>query len=190
MSGVTVIQKQWIATLGASSTLLKWSPPLQSPSPFYDNEADGIMCYCTPRYGPHAWELPITKRPMTECSTVGEDSRDDEAVSVPIGFRKKDACFRWFARLLLEGQVLIDMEMKVLLSVDNMLDSPTAITAMRPLPKVVNMIASLARHGINSKACLFQILRTKPSFLSTEISEFLKPGLREKFTMAWLNIQN
>ena len=188
MSGVTVVQKQWIPTLGASTTLLKWSPPLQSPSPFYDHETDSIICYCTPRYGPHAWELPVTKRPMIACSIVGQD-RDD--ASVPVGFRKKDECFRWFARLLLEGRVLVEnMEMKLLLTADNMLDTPTAVTALRPLPKVVNLIASLAHHGVNSKFCLFQILHTKPSFLSAEISEFLKPGLRAKFIATWLNMRN
>lgn len=183
MSGVTVVQKQWIASVGASSTLLKWSPPLQSPLPFYDNDTDSINCYCIPKYGPHVWELPVAKRRMIECTI---DLDREEVSSVPIGFRKKDDVFRWFARLLLEGRIPIgNAELKALLIADNMLDSPSIITAMRPLPKVINLVSSLTNYDIHSKSRLIEVLRTNPTFLAPDISEFLKPSLRSKFMVSW-----
>lgn len=189
MSGVTVVQKQWIAAVAASSRLVKWSPPLSSPLPYYDSSIDSILCYCTPKYGPHGWELPVAKRRLAECTTEARPGKERDDASVPVGFRKCDEKYRWFARLLLEGQILTDnSELRELLVSGNMLDSPAAITQMRPLPKVVSLVAELVNHRVDSKTRLLECLRTRPALLATEIGEFLKPILRARFSNAWNNV--
>lgn len=59
MIGVSVIQMSWIASLTIDCPLLKWSEPLESPSPFYDKESDTMMCYVTPTYGKFIFELTL-----------------------------------------------------------------------------------------------------------------------------------
>lgn len=185
MSGVTVVQKQWIAAVGASSPLLKWSPPLASPPPFYDSEADAIICYSRPRYGPHGWELPAVRRHMIDC--LASDAEQDRAeASTAAGFRKPDECHRWFARFLLEGCIFKDIsDLSKLLTSENMLDAPSVITQMKPLPKVVNLLRALVAKSIASKRRLLEVLQSESTFLAPEIEDFLKPGFRAKFRTAW-----
>jgi ATP-dependent RNA helicase DHX37/DHR1 len=191
MTSVTLIRDIWIPSICYNSLLLKWSLPLSTPLPYYNNEKDCVMCYCIPKYGTHNWELPIVQRSMLECVKVSQisksdNSRHDDKMVNSIGYRKQDEHIRWFARLLLEGKIILNNEKsKSIFHPANMKDSPSIITQMKLIPKVSNLLRSLVRYNISSKQSLIDQLKSIPSFLCDEIQEFLKLEIRQTFRMIW-----
>lgn len=178
MTNVTIIRDNWIPSILSSCSLLKWSEPLISPTPYYDADADCIKGYSIPKYGQFSWELPVQKKRLSE---LVEDSNDKKA----IGYRKIDEVYRWFARFLLEGKVLNDNRIKSILTKSNLKDSPTIITQMKPLAKVSNLLQSLIKLNISSKSQLLQVLSKNPLFLMEEIQQFLNIEVRSSFRSVW-----
>ena len=76
------MNKGWLARLAGNGPMCSFSAPLETPQPFYDEKKDQIMCYVSPRFGPHLWDLPAYMK---------EFPHEDSSI------------FKWFARCLLEG---------------------------------------------------------------------------------------
>eukprot|EP01035_Chromulina_nebulosa_P019781 gene19781-25721_t len=134
MNCVTVINSSWIPLLTNDSPLLKWSEPLESPSPYYDNESDNIMCYVKPKYGCHDWEFPPVTKPLVECVVYSINNKQSAVMSIdnsPIGYRKVDLHYRWFGKLLLEG-LIIKGELSSILSKSNYNITMNKIIDMKP----------------------------------------------------------
>lgn len=138
MTEVTVIDAHWIADIASDSSLVKFSPPLHSPCPSYDWTADQIEAYSVPKYGNLHWKLPAVKKPMVEIMKLVEiSSQNKELVSsnsAPMGYRKEDEQYRWFARFLLEG--VLSIVPKTVLSAELCLVQPNTITQNKMHPKV------------------------------------------------------
>jgi ATP-dependent RNA helicase DHX37/DHR1 len=86
MRGCTPIDPDVIPTLVPQ--MCRFSKPLEQPSPYYDSERDDVRCFVTATIaGPQNWALPASEQ------------------SFPLGPDR----FRWFARFLLDGEVLPEM---------------------------------------------------------------------------------
>ena len=208
MSVVSAVKSSWlVSVLGPASDnkgqplcpacpLLKLSAPLASPSPFYDRSADEIVCYVVPTYGNHKWELAPQKRPMYAC--FSNQIREKCTAKTPIGFFKEEETYRWFARLLLEGRVsfsdtgsTIDSAVsKNLFNVSQCREPPTAITDMRPVPRVTNLLRVLANDGVRNKRLLLEKIRyareNKECYLSEELLAFMHVEHRKEFKKKWI----
>ena len=95
MACVTTVAPTWLASVAADSPLLKWSAPLATPTPYYDPVQDRVMCFVTPRFGVHNWELPAMRRSLYDCTGIatGEVSTHTPSTS-PLGYRKEDEAYR------------------------------------------------------------------------------------------------
>jgi hypothetical protein len=201
---VSQVQPAWISALTRDSPLLHWSPPMTSPTPFYDAHTDTLMCYVSPSYGVYRWDLPPVKRPMRDCIDNGDTPNDSATASstllgkkssasgsgsfAPVGYRKQDEPFRWFARTLLEGHVISGHPVALSLRAEHMKESPQAFTQMKPLPAVANLLRSIAENGVCSKKMLINLLREsagKKLFLQEEIEQLLKLEKRSAFRKSW-----
>jgi hypothetical protein len=56
-----------------------------------------VLCCSVPYYGAGQWELPVVRRPLVEAAAdeVGAGAVE----GTPLGFRKKDAVYRYVACL-------------------------------------------------------------------------------------------
>ena len=68
MMCVTVVEPTWLVDLGKGCPMLRLSPPLASPPPRYDQDADQATCYVAPSYGIHNWRLPAVVMPLRRAS--------------------------------------------------------------------------------------------------------------------------
>jgi hypothetical protein len=101
MACVTSVAPAWLASVAADSPLLRWSAPIASPTPYYDAGTDAVMCYVTPRFGVHAWELSAMRRPLYECTASGDAESGSGAAGAsgtPLGYRKQDEAYRYVVR--------------------------------------------------------------------------------------------
>lgn len=187
MNCVTPIAPAWIPTLTRDCPLLQWGSPLQSPSPFYSEDLDCVMCYCIPRYGVHKWDLAPVKRPLQECIAIDSSAAEAEATT-PVGYRKSDESYRWFARLLLEGAVVNDGPLKSVLRKDKLKEPAAIITHMKPTAKVSSLLRKLISNQIQSRASFMVALARDKTFLSDEIEQFLGVEMRKSFRAAYARL--
>ena len=153
------------------------------------------MCYAIPKFGAHGWELAPVKRPLVECLTSTSSNGGDDSAAInetaPIGFRRSDEPFRWFARYLLEGSVLPELMIggaSAVLSRDKLKDAPIALTQMKPNARVSGLLRALVTRDVHSRKTLLTALQTDPQFLSSEIQEFLAVDSRKEFRKQWAKL--
>ena len=187
MTSVTPINPAWIPALLRDCPLLQWSAFLQSPSPFYDPADDCVMCYVIPKFGVHGWELPPVKRPLTDCVEGGDDGAVVD--SAPIGFRKTDEAYRWFARCLLEGTVLPELAAGGAAAVwrcDKLKDAPSALTQMKPTARGSALLRALVARSVLTRAALLRAVKADPTYLVNELADFLPAECRKAWRTKWL----
>ena len=189
MSCVTAISAAWIAELTSDSPLLIWTKPLENPPPYYDPQLDEVMCYLIPKYGIHKWDLPPLKKPLAMCvdAYLAQEYGNGEVAessSLPLGYRKQDESFRWFARLLLEGAIDLQLPSTVL-SKSHMKESPSVITQMKPNSIVLQLLRQLVTHSVNTRRKLLEQMKVQKGFLGDEIEAFLQVGDRKQFRKVW-----
>ena len=148
MKGVTVVEEKWLYRLARGTVLCRDNIRLDNPVPVYDSESDRVRCFCIPTFGDFSWALPMEKI----------DFPDDTP-------RHKQHHVRWFARLLLEGQVLpgtsVLTEGKGLLNfAPKMLTSDGGKDAVQ-LPQVRELLHALSRKHVTRRAKLVRIWKQR-----------------------------
>lgn len=160
LRGVTLLSKSWLPRLSANSQQCVFSPPLETPQPFYDSKKDCIMCYVTPRYGPHLWELAAY------------------AIEYP---RSESNVYNWFAKELLEGKVIKELE--VLKTVYS--SSPSLLTKAQMPIRAMTLVAALRKENVMTKKQLMQVWKKNPFFLKTELCAWIPPRYQEVLSSMW-----
>lgn len=160
LRGVTEVTKNWLPRLAGNGPMCVFSAPLETPQPFFDSEKDSVLCYETPRFGPHLWELP---------ATVREFPKEDAAV------------FKWVARLLLEGKIL--PQVGILTSF--YASSPAMINKPQIPVKAVTLIQALKKEGIVSKKTLMAAWKRNASYLRAEIAVWVLPRYQSAVQLIW-----
>ena len=147
MKRVTPIDPAWLGEVAAGSRLLTFGDPLDIPRPVYDADRDEIMCSIVTKFGRHGWEVPPVKRGLRS-ALADLASRSKHSPHYGPGDE-----YRWFARFLLEGKVVANLEpLRDLLN-----DDPTVITSGKgsSSKKAVLLVSALESAGI----CTAQGLR-------------------------------
>lgn len=160
LRGVTLLNKTWLPRLSADSQQCVFSSPLETPQPFFDPKKDAIMCYVTPRFGPHLWELPAY------------------LVEYP---RREGDEFKWFAKELLEGKVVKELE--VLKGV--YVTSPVLLTKAQIPVRGMMLITTLRKEGVVSKKGLLLAWKKNPLFLKTELLAWVAPRCAVALSLMW-----
>lgn len=100
MTCVSVVNPLWLSSVAADCPLLKWSDPILSPVPYFDPHADAVMCFVTPRFGVHNWDLPAMRRSLAECVSYSLGNNNNasgsggESLGTPPGLRKENEAYR------------------------------------------------------------------------------------------------
>jgi ATP-dependent RNA helicase DHX37/DHR1 len=183
MQKVTPIDPEWIATLCHGSNLMTLGSPLATPLPRYMKEKDSIQCAVETKFGGHGWEIPPCYLDMYE--TIQEETNDDKKRQTSAVM--EDDSFRWFARYLLEGTVLSELD--DLLPMLN--DEPAIITRRKPAKKVLLIVSSLSSAGIDSAAALRKHWAEKDTkFLFKALKPWVKKDCVDEFKRLWISCVN
>ncbi|KAL1440635.1 hypothetical protein MTO96_009193 [Rhipicephalus appendiculatus] len=149
---------------GCPSTPPKYctfSSPLEDPPPRYDRKKDKVLCYVTSTFGPHAWQMEAVEQEFGE------------------GLDK----FRWFARFLLQGDVLpfFKKYSKLLLS-----PPITMIKSWARLqPRTEHLLQALVSRSADSRQKLCDLWEREPKYLLTEYLEWIQESLHNEVALAW-----
>jgi len=147
MKNVTFVDPTWLGKMTKGSPLLKLDTvPLDHPMPAYDKHTDAIACNVETKFGDHSWHItPISlKMSNVLLSNVNNHKFDDSS-------------YRWFARLLLEGKIISELQtLPILLN-----DPPSITTRKKPVSKVALIVSALSSEGIDTLCELKQYWSTK-----------------------------
>ncbi|KMT08932.1 hypothetical protein BVRB_6g136480 isoform B [Beta vulgaris subsp. vulgaris] len=159
--GATSVKSEWLVKHAGS--LCTYSGSLTDPKPFYDPLCDQVLCYVIPYFGPHLWELPLSKVPIKDVQ---------QRVTV-------------FAYALLDGQVLpcLKSVKKFMASPPSSILKPEALGQKR----VGNLISKLRTNSrtIDSSAMLKEAWKEDPQLLHSEILNWFQDGFHRVFEELW-----
>ena len=137
---LSTINKEWLYNIGGS--LIKSSLSISFKEPYYNKYTDSLYCFVNITYGYKNWDIP----------------------NVAVEMNKNDInYFRYFSRLLLEGEILTEMKQyKMKLN-----SNPNIITNKFSdmYTKVNRLISILKDHNITSKELLINKLKVDNKFL-------------------------
>eukprot|EP01124_Arcella_intermedia_P004963 TRINITY_DN12874_c0_g1_i1.p1 TRINITY_DN12874_c0_g1~~TRINITY_DN12874_c0_g1_i1.p1 ORF type:complete len:639 (+),score=166.54 TRINITY_DN12874_c0_g1_i1:92-1918(+) len=155
--GVTVINPSWLPEL--AEPLITYSAPLEVPPPKWDPEADKILCFVTPTYGPNEWVLP------------------HHQMELPGGVEK----YRYFARYLLEGIIVPELQefQPFLIAQPNILTKQVTNTS------VASIIQPLIDFQIDSKKKLIDKWRRDKSFLLSVFAIWISKEKHARLKEVW-----
>ena len=138
MRGVTIVPADVLYRLGHS--MCTFSAPMEDPPPWYDAAKDKLMCFATPRFGDHAWDLPVA--------------------AVPLPLDHKDR-YRIFAQALLAGSVCQPLKSFV----PSLRMKPATIMSRVAQPRVVSLLRALGERQVDSLPALHREWAREPNFL-------------------------
>jgi ATP-dependent RNA helicase DHX37/DHR1 len=156
----TVIDPEWIAEI-APPNLCEFGKPLEEPAPQYDRKSDRILSYFSPLFGVHQWELPLVKR------------------TLPLG----PSAYAWFARRLLEGEVLPGWASLQ----GHYATSPSALTklAYQRQKKVMELKSALTLRKVHSRESLLNVWKSDSTFLLEPLIAWVKPESADALRKVW-----
>lgn len=176
MKNITPVDSSWLGTVSKGSRLLSLGAPLSMPRPFYDKDRDEIMCHVETKFGNHGWEIPPVKVGMY-------DTLQKPEARNCVHFRTDDS-FRYFARFLLEGKVLPELQdLPQFLN-----DSPAVITGKNPVGRVALFVSALSKAGIDSANALQKHWATvDDKFLFKYLKSWVKKDYESQARKLWIN---
>ncbi|KAH9377047.1 hypothetical protein HPB48_010251 [Haemaphysalis longicornis] len=159
MRVVAEVEPEWLPIYAPKSCT--FSSPLEEPPPRYDRKKDKLLCSMTSTFGPHMWQL-------------GESERE-----FPEGLDR----FRWFARFLLQGDVVpfFRKYAKLLLS-----PPVTMIKSWARLqPRTEHLLQALVAQRADSRQQLCDLWERDPKYLLKEYLEWVQESLHNEVSLAW-----
>ncbi|XP_020272990.1 ATP-dependent RNA helicase DEAH13-like isoform X2 [Asparagus officinalis] len=161
MHGATSVKSEWLVKY--ASSLCSFSAPLTDPKPYYEPLSDEVLCWVSPVFGRHNWQLPLHSLPI---------KNDGLRVSV-------------FACGLLEGSVLPCMRtaQKLLAMSPSNLLKPEAL-GQRRVGDLLNGLRIGSRR-IDSRARLRDAWNENPRHLYSEIKNWFQERFHGQFEELW-----
>lgn len=177
MKNITPLDPAWLGELAKGTKLLSTGGPIISPPPTYDAEQDAVLCPVSTKFGSHGWEIPPVKMVMFDSLQSPEAKSSAEFL--------KDDSFRWFAKFLLEGKVIPQLE-----ELGNLLNErPTIITRKTPVSKVSMLVSALAGAGIDSASALRKHWAEKDDkFLFKILKSWVKREHQSDAKKLWIQV--
>uniref|UniRef100_A0ACD5ZMV5 Uncharacterized protein n=1 Tax=Avena sativa TaxID=4498 RepID=A0ACD5ZMV5_AVESA len=159
MHGVTSVKPGWL--LKYASSLCTFSAPLEDPKPYYEPKNDQVLCYVSPIFSRHNWELPLHSLPIEDATSR----------------------LQVFAWALLKGDVLpcLRVVQKFLAL------SPSAVLGHASQRRVGDLLSRMKNGGklINSRTSLRDKWSIYPDFLYPEIQSWIQGKYQSQFEAIW-----
>jgi HrpA-like RNA helicase len=150
---VTEVRNEWVYELGSS--LVHDIKPLQGAEAFYEPKHDGVYTWVTAAYGKKMWAMPPAYSEFPESETK----------------------YFWFARLLLEGKVLLS---------DEIFWKYWKINIKKSTDKgMIKIQKILFKHNIDSVKALKGAIQKNPDFLVNDLVSIAKDEYKDKIKAIW-----
>ncbi|GKY96443.1 hypothetical protein MPSEU_000603800 [Mayamaea pseudoterrestris] len=176
MKDITPIDPSWLGRIATGSALLRLGEPKPIPPPLYDADKDAILCHVSTIFGRHGWEIPPLQVDMYNAlqKLPGKQSAH---------FAMDDS-FRWFARFLLEGKVLVELA-----DLPGMLnDTPSLLTRKATTKKAVFLVSALSSAGVDTAAALQKHwAEVDDKFLFKHLRPWIKAEYVEDAKRLWIS---
>ncbi|CAN7986144.1 unnamed protein product [Ixodes hexagonus] len=159
MRVVAEVEPEWLSVYAPKACT--FSPPMEDPPPRYDKKKDKVFCFMTSTFGPHGWKMEAAEHEF------------------PVGLDR----FRWFARFLLEGQVLPFFK-----SYAKLLLSPpvTMVKSWARLqPRTEHLLKALVSQSADSREKLCEAWTSNPKYLLSEYLEWVQESLHNEVSLKW-----
>ena len=163
LAGATAVEASWL--VDDAPALAYLSSALEDPAPRYVAAKDSVVAFHQPHFGKHRWELPLWP------NALGADN--------------PSACGA-FAAALLSGAVSTPMgDLR-----DRLAAKPSVCARPegRSQRRVVELVASLQRRGVATRAALAEQWRRDPRFLLPEMMGWMKSGQGYALEKLWPRI--
>lgn len=159
MQRISAVEPTWLVR--QAEALCTFSKPLSDPAPWYDQLGDEVMCWVTPNFGTHVWELPLHKMPLKK-------GKHRTAV---------------FASALLQGKVLPSFS-----SLHSCLTNDPSII-LKPesqaLKRVSDLLHRLSSNMVDTRASLRDCWTKDAHFLYSEIMSWVQSNYQVKVKDIW-----
>jgi ATP-dependent RNA helicase DHX37/DHR1 len=177
MQNITPVDPSWLGELAKGTKLLSLGGPIVSPLPSFDIEKDAVVCPVLTKFGSHGWEIQPIKQEMFACLQSPEAKQNPDFLL--------DDSFRWFAKFLLEGKVIRELQPLG----DLLNDRPTLVTRRTPVAKVSLLVSALANAGIDSASALRKHWAEKDDkFLFKHLKNWVKPDCQSEAKKLWIQV--
>ena len=163
MTRVTAISEKHIARLSQGTPLCTFSLPMDAPLPVYDKKREQVCGTSKPYFGPHRWALTPNVVPIADMSAI-----HGRGTSVTDDIFELET--RWFARLLLEGNVTAREDFKALSSA--LTNRPTIFTHSRFNSFGQAVTQAFMASNVVSLPSLKQALEKQPRLLTSVLQNF------------------
>eukprot|EP01090_Pellita_catalonica_P014879 TRINITY_DN3891_c0_g2_i1.p1 TRINITY_DN3891_c0_g2~~TRINITY_DN3891_c0_g2_i1.p1 ORF type:complete len:315 (-),score=25.39 TRINITY_DN3891_c0_g2_i1:199-1023(-) len=169
MRGVTGIQCAWLSMTG--TPLCRIDDVCDKPPVRYDTKKDVMYCHVSPRYGPNSWSLPIHEILWD----LGNSSK-----------KMKLLKYKYFAKLLLEGQVFEELQKirPILVGWPEALVKDVVVQH-----RVIVLLRAAVTRKIDSRKALVEIWKKEPNYLKPEIALWIPREHHAVFENTWRTIQ-
>uniref|UniRef100_A0ACD5Z3I8 Uncharacterized protein n=1 Tax=Avena sativa TaxID=4498 RepID=A0ACD5Z3I8_AVESA len=159
MHGVTSVKPGWLVKY--ASSLCTFSAPLEDPKPYYEPKNDQVLCYVSPIFSRHNWELLLHSLPIEDATSR----------------------LQVFAWALLKGDVLpcLRVVQKFLAL------SPSAVLGPASQRRVGDLLSRMKNGGklIDSRTSLRDKWSIDPDFLYPEIQSWIQGKYQSQFEAIW-----
>ncbi|KAK1318649.1 putative pre-mRNA-splicing factor ATP-dependent RNA helicase [Acorus calamus] len=166
MHGVTSVKCSWLVKY--ASSLCTFSAPLTDPRPYYEPLNDQVLCWVSPTFGPHLWQLPL------------------HSILIKNGTLRVST----FACALLEGQVLpcLRSAQKFLAAPPTSILKPEA-SCQRRVGDLLSRLRTRSR-TIDSRAMLREAWNENPHILNSEIRQWFQERFHDQFEQFWVQMHD
>nr|CAB3237894.1 probable ATP-dependent RNA helicase DHX37 [Phallusia mammillata] len=159
MRDIVAVEPEWLASF--CPNYCTFSKPLSSMEPTFERVTGDVRCHVTATYGRLAWQL------------------GEVEISFPPGLER----YRWFARFLLEGQIVTSLKRFV----TSLLSRPATMvkTWANLQPRTETMLGALSSRGVDSKLKLLEAWKQDQTFLRKAYLEWLPQSLHQQVMASW-----
>jgi ATP-dependent RNA helicase DHX37/DHR1 len=174
---VTAVEPAWLAAVGQHTPLCSFSPPLTEPAPFFDVDRDQLRCFARPLFGVHQWALPPMAIDFPSYDKAATTSGNDKTMDK----------YRWFAKLLLDGDVLPELRA---LSLSGALKEPSQTLLRKKFDKKIQLLVTkLQGRQVASRRSLAAQWRAegpkRGGFLQPELRAWVRDSHLATFDAVW-----
>ncbi|XP_046374441.2 probable ATP-dependent RNA helicase DHX37 isoform X2 [Haliotis rufescens] len=159
MKGVVTVEAEWLPVFAPSYCV--FSKPQEDPPPHYNAALGEVFCHMTSSYGRVTWPVPAVPLPY------------------PVGLDR----YKWFARFLLEGQVVPMFKQFI----PTLLSTPSTMVKSwaRLQPRTETLLTALVEENVDCLAVLSTVWRNKPNYLLKAYLDWLPESLHQTVKLKW-----
>lgn len=159
MKGISAIEPEWLPVFAPYHCT--FSKPLEDPEPSYSSSRGQVMCYMNSTFGRRSWVVPQVE------------------LAYPSGLER----YKWFARFLLEGQVVPKLKKYS----SDLLSTPATVTKpwAKLQPRTDVFIKALVSKGVDSKDSLLKTWKMDTNYLLPEYSLWLPQARHSDLRDSW-----